>query len=89
MKRVQARRQFLCCERIGPVEVKTKSGLTVEVEDEKNFVLYKVINVGEEILENYKVDDVVFVEDSHTNIVNYGDKKYYLIDDAFVVAQLV
>ena len=66
-----------------------KSGLVFDVEDEKNFVLYKVLNIGEEILDNYKEGDVIFVEDSHTNIVNYGNNKFYLIDDAFVVAQLV
>ena len=89
MGKVQARRQFLCCERIGPAEVKTKSGLIVDVEKETNFVLYKVLNIGEEILDNYKEGDIVFVEDSHTNIINYGNDKFYLIDDAFVVAQLV
>jgi len=88
-KYLQARRQFLCCERIGPAEVKTKSGLIIDNEKTKNFVKYKVINIGEEIAENYQPGDVVMVEDTHTNIVPYGDKVFYLIDDAFVIAQEV
>ena len=89
MGKIIARRQFLCCDRIGPAEMKTKSGLIVDDNNENSFVLYKVLNVGEETIENYKPGDVVFVEDSHTNVIKYGNKKYYLIDDAFIVAQLM
>ena len=90
MKKLIAQRQFLLCDRIGIAENKRSSGLKIDIkESEKNFTIYKVISVGDQISDIYAEGDEIFVEDSSTNIVHYEGKKYYVIDDAFVVLKLV